>query len=61
MTEVNLSSSLQVPCVPPGVGPAGYRLAATDGGIFSFGNLPFCGSTGSIRLDKPVVGIAVHA
>lgn len=58
VAPVNLSSTLQVPCLPPGLGPQGYRLAATDGGIFSFGNLPFCGSTGSITLAKPVVGIA---
>ena len=27
--------------------PNGYYLAAADGGIFSYGNLPFCGSTGT--------------
>ncbi|HEX2040838.1 MAG TPA: hypothetical protein VHF47_14025, partial [Acidimicrobiales bacterium] len=37
---------------------AGYRLVASDGGIFSFG-APFFGSTGSIRLNQPVVGMAV--
>jgi Glycosyl hydrolases family 43 len=58
VTPINLGSSLQVPCVPPGTTPIGYRLVASDGGIFSFGNLPFCGSTGSITLAKPVVGIA---
>jgi len=31
---------------------------ATDGGIFAFGDATFFGSTGSIRLNKPVVGIA---
>lgn len=30
---------------------------ASDGGIFAF-NAPFLGSTGSIRLNKPVVGMA---
>ena len=35
----------------------GYRLVASDGGIFSF-NAPFFGSTGSIRLNKPIVGMA---
>ncbi len=38
---------------------SGYYLAGSDGGIFNYGNLPFCGSTGSLRLNKPVVGIAV--
>jgi hypothetical protein len=37
----------------------GYWLAASDGGIFTFGNAKFLGSTGSIRLNKPVVGIAL--
>ncbi len=35
----------------------GYRLVAADGGIFSFG-APFFGSTGSLVLDRPVVGMA---
>ena len=34
---------------------SGYRLIASDGGVFSF-NAPFFGSTGSITLNKPVVG-----
>jgi hypothetical protein len=36
----------------------GYRLVASDGGIFSYGNLPFCGSTGGISLNRPIVGTA---
>ncbi len=35
----------------------GYWLVASDGGVFSY-NAPFYGSTGSIHLNKPVVGIA---
>ena len=35
----------------------GYWLVAFDGGIFAY-NAPFYGSTGSIRLNKPVVGMA---
>jgi len=35
-----------------------YWLVASDGGIFSFGGAPFYGSTGSIALNKPVVGMA---
>jgi len=31
---------------------------ASDGGIFSFGDAQFYGSTGAIRLTKPIVGIA---
>ncbi|HET7487172.1 MAG TPA: Calx-beta domain-containing protein [Acidimicrobiales bacterium] len=35
----------------------GYWLVASDGGIFAF-NEPFFGSTGNIRLNKPIVGMA---
>jgi len=34
----------------------GYRLVASDGGVFSF-NAPFFGSTGAIHLNQPVVGM----
>jgi hypothetical protein len=37
---------------------AGYWLVATDGGIFNYGDAPFYGSTGSLVLNKPVVGMA---
>jgi hypothetical protein len=36
----------------------GYWLAATDGGIFNYGDARFFGSTGSIKLNKPVVALA---
>jgi len=36
---------------------AGYWLVASDGGIFSFGDAPFYGSTGAIRLNEPIVGM----
>ena len=44
----------------PGVspGPGGYWMVASDGGIFSFGNARFYGSTGNIKLNQPIVGIA---
>ena len=37
----------------------GYRFAASDGGVFDFGDASFWGSTGSIRLNQPVVGMGV--
>jgi len=36
----------------------GYWLVASDGGIFSFGDAAFYGSTGSIHLNQPIVGMA---
>jgi hypothetical protein len=36
----------------------GYRLVASDGGIFSYGNAPFFGSAGGQKLNKPIVGMA---
>ncbi len=36
----------------------GYWMAASDGGIFSFGSAHFYGSTGDIALNQPVVGMA---
>jgi hypothetical protein len=36
----------------------GYRFVASDGGIFNYGQASFDGSTGSIRLASPVVGMA---
>ena len=37
---------------------AGYWLVASDGGIFTYGNIPFFGSTGSIHLNEPIVGMS---
>jgi hypothetical protein len=36
----------------------GYRIVASDGGIFSFGNARFYGSAGSLRLRSPIVGMS---
>jgi hypothetical protein len=55
---IDLSNGLSVPCNPPSGVPAGYRFTASDGGIFTYGNQPFCGSTGGIHINQPVVGIA---
>jgi hypothetical protein len=37
---------------------SGYWLVASDGGIFAFGNARFFGSTGAIKLNQPIVGVA---
>ena len=36
----------------------GYWLVAADGGIFTFGDATFHGSTGAITLNQPIVGMA---
>jgi hypothetical protein len=36
----------------------GYWLVASDGGIFSYGDAQFYGSTGGIHLNKAIVGMA---
>jgi hypothetical protein len=36
----------------------GYWLVASDGGIFTFGDAHFYGSTGGLRLVQPIVGMA---
>ena len=36
---------------------SGYRQVASDGGVFTFGNAAFYGSTGDIRLNQPIVGM----
>jgi hypothetical protein len=41
----------------------GYLLSGSDGGVFSFGQVPgqanFFGSAGGLRLNKPIVGMAL--
>ncbi|HEX3947297.1 MAG TPA: family 43 glycosylhydrolase, partial [Acidimicrobiales bacterium] len=53
--------------VPGGQGAAsdgapagGYWLVAADGGIFAFGAAPFWGSTGTVHLNQPIVGMAAE-
>jgi hypothetical protein len=47
---------------PPIVGVAasgaGRWLVASDGGVFSFGDAKFYGSTGAMHLNQPIVGMA---
>jgi hypothetical protein len=49
---------VDIPAAPTPPAPShGYWLVGSDGGIFSFGSAQFYGSTGSIKLQRPVVGI----
>jgi hypothetical protein len=50
--HVGLQVSLQV--------TSRYCLVASDGGIFNYGGAGFHGSTGSIQLNQPVVGMAAR-
>jgi hypothetical protein len=45
---------------PPTAAPPSpsYWLVASDGGIFSYGGATFHGSTGSLTLNQPIVGMA---
>jgi outer membrane protein assembly factor BamB len=47
-----------LPTCTPQASHVGYWLVARDGGIFTFGGAPFCGSAGSLVLNQPVVGMA---
>src|SRR5438477_3022050 len=54
---VDAAAAVRTP-VLPSLSGRGYRLVAGDGGIFSFGDAAFYGSTGNLRLNKPIVGMA---
>jgi len=45
----------------PASSPNGFWLVGSDGGIFNFGRASFYGSTGSLSLQRPVVGITPTA
>jgi len=53
-----VGTPIGTPPAPPPAPTAGYWLVASDGGIFSFGDGAFMGSTGNIRLNQPIVGMA---
>jgi len=54
-----VTHSASVEEAAPGLpaGP-GYWLVASDGGVFSYGSARFFGSTGDVRLNQPIVGMA---
>jgi len=53
-----LLPSQQPPAPAGSPGRTGYWLVAADGGIFSFGGVPFEGSAGSSHLVAPIVAMA---
>ena len=46
------------PATTTGAG-SGYWLVASDGGVFTYGDAVFHGSTGGLHLNAPIVGMAV--
>ena len=65
-SPANAESVLEAPVAPPPPPPPpaprhGYWLVGSDGGIFTFGSSLFYGSTGSLTLQRPVVGIVPTA
>jgi hypothetical protein len=52
-----VGTPIAVSILPSPTAAQGYWLVARDGGIFSY-NRSFFGSTGSIKLNKPIVGMA---
>ncbi len=52
-----VSATPVAPPPPPPSPKHGYWLVGSDGGIFTFGSANFWGSTGSLKLNRPVVGI----
>jgi len=52
--------ALSAPMVAMAATPTsrGYWLLGADGGVFAFGDAPYLGSTGDLRLNAPVVGMA---
>ncbi|MGH2690741.1 MAG: DUF11 domain-containing protein, partial [Actinomycetota bacterium] len=61
----NNSATAETKVLTPGVvlppeplQTSSYWMVASDGGVFAFGEAPFSGSMGGIKLNKPMVGIA---
>ena len=46
-------------CQIPPAASNGYLTVASDGGVFTFGGQRYCGSTGTIALNQPIVGMAM--
>ncbi len=54
----NTDAAVGPTCPEPPTPAPGYWQVASDGGVFTFGAAQFYGSTGSIKLNQPVVGMA---
>ncbi|HVM09953.1 MAG TPA: CapA family protein [Acidimicrobiales bacterium] len=60
MHHGSVGNTLAAPVVAiaPTTSGDGYWLFARDGGVFTFGDATFHGSTGAMRLNEPIVGAA---
>jgi hypothetical protein len=58
MVSPNSGQARQPFTTGPSGGPGGYRLVASDGGVFAYGSARFYGSTGGMTLNRPIVGMA---
>ncbi|HUC03918.1 MAG TPA: fibronectin type III domain-containing protein [Acidimicrobiales bacterium] len=58
--EVSATPSASATPPPPPASSHGYWLVGSDGGVFTF-NVPYYGSTGALKLNRPVVGIVATA
>ncbi len=57
--EVSATTPSTLTTSPSSLGSGlGYRLVASDGGIFAYGDATFYGSAGNVALNKPIVGMA---
>jgi ribosomal protein L24E len=54
------AADLNAPIIDMAVTPdgGGYWMLGSDGGIFTYGNATFYGSTGNIHLNQPIVAMA---
>jgi hypothetical protein len=55
--EITTPLNKPIVAIAPTGDDGGYWLVGADGGVFSFGDAGFYGSTGGIRLNKPIVGM----
>lgn len=58
MPGVSPQNSYNMRTAPLAQADGGYRLVASDGGVFPLGNARGYGSTGNIRLHQPMVGMS---
>ena len=56
--RVDAQQAVSTPTTTTGPHGQAYWSVASDGGVFAFGDARFFGSTGSTRLNQPIVGMA---